>query len=367
MAELEKRTYIKVKSGLINIDVYNEYRRYMGAIIRAKINSRERVALEKVVPLDIPFSVQIDVCSACNLKCNFCFHSDDIAVKKSGEKFGAMSFELFKKIIDDMKKDWKNGRVKKLRLFKIGEPLMNKDICTMVRYAKEAGVAECIEITTNGTLLNNEMSLSLVDAGLDILNISVNGINEIQYERACNYKINFEEYFEKIKFFYDHKGDCKVFIKYSDIGYKEEEKKAFYDMFRVACDEMFVETISATLWQDTDVKQKIKDLHKGTYGQKLEKKYVCPFLFTTMVINNRGIAHLCCVDWKSEYILGDLKTEKIGDIWNGERMKEYQRIHLSMQKDKIAICRKCESLSANTTDNIDEYADEILERLYHKK
>lgn len=335
----------------------------MGAIKRAKILARERVALEKVIPLDVPFSVQIDICSACNLKCNFCFHSDVNAITKSKTRFGAMSFELFKKIIDDMKADWGEAKVKKLRLFKIGEPLMNLEVTRMVKYAKEADVAECIEITTNGTLLNQQMSLELIEAGLDILNISVNGINEKQYEDACQYKIKFSEYYENIKFFYDHKNKCKVFIKYSDIGYSEEEKQKFYDLFENACDEIFVETISATLWQDTNINEKIADAHKGTYGQKLKEKKVCPFLFTTMVINDRGIAHLCCVDWKSEYVLGDLKMESIGDIWKGSKLRQYQKIHLEMKKDMIDICKNCESLSANTTDDIDEVAPDILKIL----
>lgn len=335
----------------------------MSAIKRAKIYSRERTPLEKVIPLAVPFSVQIDICSACNLKCNFCFHSDDEAILQSEVKFGAMSFELFTKIIDDMKRNWNGLKVKKLRLFKIGEPLMNKDVCRMVKYAKEAEVAECIEITTNGTLLNEEMSVGLIQAGLDILNISVNGINEKQYQEACQYKINFDEYREKIKFFYEHRKNCKIFIKYSDIGYSEEEKAQFYAKFGDICDEIFVETISATLWQDTNINEKINDAHKGTYGQELTGKQVCPFLFTTMVINDCGIVHLCCVDWKSQYVLGDLKKESIADVWNGKKLREYQKLHLNKQKDKMEICQKCESLSANTTDDIDEYAEDILKRI----
>ena len=227
-------------------------------------------------------------------------------------------------------------------------------------------MAECIEITTNGTLLSEEMSLGLIEAGLDILNISINGINEKQYKDVCAYQMDFADYHRKIRFFYEHKKDCRVFLKYSDIGYTEEEKAKFYDLFGNVCDEIFVETISATLWQDTNIDQKVQNMHKGTYGQSLSEKKVCPFLFTTMVVNHQGIAHLCCADWKSEYILGDLKEESIGAVWDGEKLCRYQRLHLQMQKDKIAICKKCESLSANTTDNIDPYADEILCRLEQK-
>lgn len=336
----------------------------MSAIKRGKIYARERVNLGEVVPLEVPFSVQIDICSACNLRCNFCFHSDSEAVRKAGVHFGFMSFELFTKIIDDMKIAWGTvSKIKKLRLFKIGEPLLNPNVCKMVKYAKEAEIAECIEITTNGLLLDDEMSMGLINAGLDILNISVNGISEKQYKDTCAVAINFEEYREKIKYFYEYKQSCKVFIKYSDIGYTEEEKESFYHLFEDICDEIFVETISGSLWQDTNIENNIKNAHKGIYGQELKPKAVCPFLFTTMVITDKGIVHLCCVDWKSEYILGDLNHESVADIWNGKKLRLYQRLHLEKKKDTIGICKNCESLMGSTTDDIDEYAEDIMERL----
>lgn len=78
----------------------------MSAIKRGKIYAQKRVNLGEVIPLGVPFSIQIDICSACNLKCNFCFHSDLDAVKRAGAAFGLMSYELFTRIIDDMKNAW---------------------------------------------------------------------------------------------------------------------------------------------------------------------------------------------------------------------------------------------------------------------
>lgn len=335
----------------------------MNAVIKPKINSRPRVELGKVAPIKIPFSIQIDICSACNMKCNFCFHSDAEAIAKGNCTFGMMSYELFVKIIEDIKQSWGVGSIKKLRLFKIGESLLNPNVCKMVKYAKDSGVAECVEITTNGTLLNKELSQGLIDAGLDILNISVNGIDEKQYAENCCYKMDYDEFINNIKYFYENKKGCRVQVKYSDIGYSEEQKQSFYNYYRSICDEMYVETISATLWQDTKINQVIENQRKGTYGQELDEKEICPFLFTTLVINHKGIAHLCCVDWKTEYILGDLKTENIADVWSGEKLKRYQVMHLMKKRRNIPICEKCESLSANTIDNIDSYADEILERI----
>ena len=108
----------------------------MSAIKRAKIYARQRTPLEKVIPLEAPFSVQIDICSACNLQCNFCFHSDKAAIDDANIKFGVMQWETYQKIIDDMKTSWGEQKIKKLRLFKIGEPLLNRNVCQMVKYAK---------------------------------------------------------------------------------------------------------------------------------------------------------------------------------------------------------------------------------------
>lgn len=335
----------------------------MNAIKRGKIYSRPRVCLQDVIPLEAPFSIQIDICSACNLKCNFCFHSDGGGIKKAGVKFGVMPYELFTAIIDDMKNSWGEQKVKKLRLFKVGEPLLSPYVCKMVKYAKDSNIAEYIEITTNGTLLSESLNIGLIEAGLDILNISVNGISEKQYLETCNYHIQFDNFIRNIEHFYNNRGNCKIFIKYSDIGYSEKEKENFYNLFGGICDEIFVETISSTLWQDTNISDKIVNMHKGTYGQELKHKQVCPFLFTTMVINDKGIVHMCCVDWKTEYVLGDLSSESISSIWNGEKHRNLQKLHLNKRKGDIKLCRNCESLSANTIDNIDDYAEDILKRL----
>lgn len=335
----------------------------MNAIKRGKIYATQRTRLEEVIPLEVPFSVQIDICSACNMHCEFCVHSDQKAVKEAGIRWGMMPLELYKHIIDDIKVSWGGQtKIKKLRLFQIGEPLLHPHVCEMIAYAKKANVADYIEITTNATLLNQNLNLELVDAGLDILNISLNGINEKQYRDACNYELSFEEFRNNIAHFYQNRKQCRMFIKYSDMGYSEEMKNQFYNLFGNICDEIFVETISATLWQDTDVGNKFQNAHVGTYGQEIIEKKVCPFLFTTLIISDQGLAHLCCVDWKLKHILGDLNKESISDVWNGKRLKEYQLLHLRGDKNKIDICKDCESLSANNIDNIDDYADELLKR-----
>ena len=74
----------------------------MEALVQARVYSAEKVALEDVVPLRTPFSAHIDICSVCNYKCSFCFQSDMEGMKESGVRWGLMTFDLFKKIVDDL-------------------------------------------------------------------------------------------------------------------------------------------------------------------------------------------------------------------------------------------------------------------------
>lgn len=52
---------------------------------------------------------------------------------------------------------------------------------------------------------------------------------------------------------------------------------------------------------------------------------------------------LCCMDWRREVILGNVKTKNAYEIWNGEK---YDKIR-KMVNDKIEsshnfICKRCD-------------------------
>lgn len=123
----------------------------------------ERVKLGKVVPLDTPFSICIGPTYFCNFKCEFCEHSlpENILKKRQYYKT-VMDFELFRKIIDDIKNFPK--KLKKILFVGMGEPLMHPQIVDMVAYVSEKQIAEEIEIVTNASLLTPKMSDDLIKA-----------------------------------------------------------------------------------------------------------------------------------------------------------------------------------------------------------
>jgi len=140
------------------------------------------VRLRDVVPLATPFTVLIDPVNACNFKCTFCPTGDKELLNKVGRPLGVMPSELYGKIIDDIAGF--PGRLKKLQLYKDGEPLLNKALPEMVALATERRVSEVVETTTNAALLDAGMAAALIDAELDAIRISVEHVHDAGYRQV---------------------------------------------------------------------------------------------------------------------------------------------------------------------------------------
>src|SRR5690349_3556106 len=142
----------------------------MKARLEPRKNMTGRTALETVIPLATPFVVFADPASSCNFKCTFCptGHRDMIA--ETGRYQGIMKFEVFQKVIDDLVEFDKP--IKVLRLYKDGEPFLNKRLADMIAYAKASGRVDYIDTTTNGTLITPERMAPVLAAGIDKINIS---------------------------------------------------------------------------------------------------------------------------------------------------------------------------------------------------
>lgn len=50
----------------------------------------------------------------------------------------------------------------------------------MIKLAKDSKYFKRIDTTTNGVLLNKELNRRIINAGIDQINISVNGVSEEQ-------------------------------------------------------------------------------------------------------------------------------------------------------------------------------------------
>ncbi len=114
--------------------------------------------------------INIEPTTRCNLDCRTCIRNN------WDEKLGKMTEKTFAKILADMA-----SFSYPLDVFfgGLGEPLSHPHIVDWVRRAKALGGS--VELITNGTLLNEKLSHSLIDAGLDVIWVSIDGATPESY------------------------------------------------------------------------------------------------------------------------------------------------------------------------------------------
>ncbi|MEA2019847.1 MAG: radical SAM/SPASM domain-containing protein [Campylobacterota bacterium] len=332
----------------------------MKAEIKPRIELENRTKLQDVIPLSTPFTLFIDPADSCNFQCVFCPTGDRELMKEIKRPFKVMNFDLYKKIIDDMV-EFENP-VKVLRLYKDGEPLLNKKLSQMIKYAKEKGVAHNIDTTTNASLLTNEMSLELIESGLDRINISIEGVNKEQYKSFSKVDIDYEELVDNIKFFYENKKQCEVLVKINGDSLSEDEKQLFLDIFGNYCDRIYIEHVMSC-WPEFEIKDIDVNQDLGIYGQEIKEVSVCPYPFYSISVNSDGKVSLCFLDWSRKLVVGDVGERSIKDIWLGKEMNEYRKMFLEDRRKEHPVCKDCGQLTHGMPDNIDPYRKKLLKKI----
>jgi len=330
------------------------------AEIKPRIDLDNRTQLEAVIPLSTPFVIFVDPSSICNFRCKFCPTGDLKLLKTTSRWQGVMDFELYMKIVKDINEFEKP--IKVLRLYKDGEPLLNKRFPDMIKYARDRGNVECIDTTTNGSLLDKKLSLKIIGAGLDRINISVDGLSDEQFMDFTKAKVSFEKYVENIRFFYEHKENCEVCVKIAGNNLSEADKQKFFDVFGGISDRIFIENF-APCWPEFDVEAHtgIK-ISGGIYQNPLTDVQVCPYIFYSISINSDGTVSLCFLDWSRRLVIGDVREQNLKEIWNGINLLQRRILHLNGKRKNNEQCASCGQLTHCLPDNIDPYAKEILKR-----
>lgn len=320
---------------------------------------RDRKVLAKVLPLETPFTVAIDIVSLCNFKCVFCFHSIDRDTKRElNFKPGVMDYELFKKTIDQIA-DFPD-KLKKLALYMRGEPLLHPKLPDMISYAKKRDVSESIQITTNGYLLRPKINLKLIDAGLDELVISVESLSDEGYKKITGVSIDYDIFIDNINHFYNNKCNCKLYIKILDIGLEDDIIK-FHELFDHICDKAFIEHVIPQYKQVSYIDTEYC-FTTDVRGHDLNRVDVCAQPFLSLYVLHDGNVCACCVDFNGNIVFGNVKRNSLIKMWQSKALRDFRILHLKRKRYSHFECGKCNYPYYNTlpADILDYNADEIL-------
>lgn len=333
----------------------------------------KRKKLSEIIPLASPLSMYIEPTRLCNFKCFYCMHGtrgvSGGTLEKTGFALKNMDMDLLDRVVEDVMKF--RDPPKRICFSGLGEPLMNKNLPLMIKKLRDAGFQNRIDVITNGVLLTPEMSDALLRAGINRVQVSIQGLTKETYKEVCQSDIEIQTIMNNIRYFYEHKDkkESTIFVKIIDAILEGDDRDRFFQMFGSICDTIFVEHL-VVMQQQMGDHGGIVDSTRNLNGELVEKRDVCGVMFYFLQVNIDGETFPCSTPGLiNSFSMGNVREHTLQEIWDGDVRNRLIRRNLSEGYVKIPACSECSSCIAiaDDTEYLDDCREEILARFPDKE
>ncbi|HEX9655084.1 MAG TPA: radical SAM/SPASM domain-containing protein [bacterium] len=289
----------------------------MSLVVNEKGNFPKRIVLEST--------------NHCNLRCPSCVTG--IRWRKDR---GFMDFEVFKKVVDEISL---HEECFYISLQGGGEPLLHKRIFDFFAYLDYKNPQIRSQISTNGTLLNEENASRIFDSPLKEIVFSVDGFKKETFERLRkgagydNVLSNIMRFLSRNKQMGNKLKTFVCFVRQTD---NEKEMEDFHHFWQDKVDDFYYSTYQTFTGIIPD---------KRTEADKSKvpsERFACRQLLRgDFVIHWDGTAYPCCRGFSDDLILGNVKDSSIASLFNGAVRAGLIRNHLEKRWHDVAGCRNC--------------------------
>lgn len=278
----------------------------------------------------IPKTIYIEATNFCNAACQMCPH------EKMRRGQGCMSWELFKKIVDECKVF--EGEGLQIFLHKDGEPLLDPLFFEKAKYIKANLCKSVVSFNSNAMLLDEGKSKELLGSGIDHVIFSVDGASREIYERIRVglkhdiVKKNLDRFFELKK---NSSSKIKATMQMAVCEDNKSEIEKYKEHWAKKADEVVFRSMHNFLDMGTSFKTK-----------RLSKKqlFFCAQPFLLLMIYWNGDVGLCCWDYDNFCNIGNINNDSILNIYNNEYFKTIRTAMCKMRTKAIIPCNRCSQI-----------------------
>lgn len=248
-----------------------------------------------------PFVAIVEPTNACNLRCPYCATGSG----KFDMPPASLSLNDFKAIVDRL-----GAYLYLIPLFIGGEPFLNKETLSMVRYARDRKIASLIHTNFNITM-DSDMACQIVNSGLTYLSVSVDGATQDSFRK------------------YRKGGDLNLVLRNIDLlndakqklNSKEPVMIWQYLLFKHNEHELMQ---AGEMARGKHMKFRVLTPQcppefkpvRQTKGHPFMKRGKCKFLWTTLFITSQMIALPCCQAYSEKYNFGRIDLRNFHNLWN---------------------------------------------------
>ena len=298
----------------------------------------------QAVNLTFPWDFQLELVEGCNRICSFCGIN---AIRTAPGNYKYMSERTLVRVCSQIL-DF--APTSKAFFGMHGEPLQHPEYISHFKTARNIlGAKFQFTLATNGKVLMGKMQErldALYEAGVDIIMLDTyyperDALQEEAWSTKGFTVLDFYKQsaeLSKISPYMNHHRKVRgLLIIVDDLGKHDGEKS-----------------------------QRVIHNHAGgNPGKPIPReplKKTCTEPFREMSIEWDGTVNLCCEDWLRRYVLGNVFTSTLEEMWSGERI-EAARAMLQNHRRDFAACQFCDAGSGMRVGFLPKYPPVTDEQL----
>lgn len=287
-----------------------------------------------------PYIIIVDPLNVCNLRCPLCpTGTGDLERKQQ-----RMEWDVFTKTIDQVA-----PYAYEVNLHNWGESLLHPRIFDMIRYVKSKNIAT--NMSTNFNRASDEKIDQLIKSGLEYLILSIDGISQETYVKyrvrgnANKVLGNVEKLIARRK----ELGSSTPYIEWQFILFEHNAHEL--DAARQMAEEMGVDRFRVIppgvpiLAQEPEKLKDdwfLKDENDRVEAFSGDEPSSCFYLYRSLTTNPDGGTAPCCIVYGDKNDFGDIKKEKVDEIWNNDMYQSARNLFREGGKGVTpTICDGC--------------------------
>ena len=290
------------------------------------VHTQEKYGIREAAK-EFPMMVVLSFVYMCNAKCPNCpYNNSDIRSKYKDAL--VMPEDIFKRIADEC-----GGYGAYLRISGGGEPMLHPQAVELMVYAKKKGAK--IGLITNGSKFTKESLSVLIEAGVDVLEFSVDAPDEQTYN-SVRPGLDWNRLNRNVRLAVEirERLEANTRIITSIINQEGVDVQTAEEYWSGIVDK--VQVRKYLTWGYN--KDKSAD---ATPYLPPEERIPCPWLFERFNIDSRGDVTLCGEDIAFNEKFANVMENSIREIWHGPKFAYFRDKHLSRHGDDVPICSKC--------------------------
>ncbi|KGY11318.1 radical SAM protein [Vibrio tubiashii] len=294
-----------------------------------------KYGFQKHLSEDFPSQIIIDATQNCNLACIHCPHPS--FVKSDAYSNASLDVNLHKKLIHEVATDG-YGVCQYIRYTANGETLMHPKFIEMIEYAGKYSKTK-INLTTNGVLLKGKKVKQLLDAGIDVFDISLDAFHPETYAQIrvkgdlVRVRSNVLNLINMIK---EGNYNTKLVVSFVEQPLNKDETDLFEDFWNSAgADYVVIRRLHSAAGAKENIKSKIDDAIKN------ETRKPCVYPWERLTLTPEGHLSFCPTDWENRSHFKSFATTTIKEAWQGELMRRLRAAHMSNDFSGFDFCGQC--------------------------